>query len=89
MTSRRNLLALTAGFGLAGMRAAHAFDSEIAKDEVGYQDVPRSGHVCAQCTYFVFKPAVNGVPHSRCKMVAGPINPAGWCEIWAPNTAAA
>jgi hypothetical protein len=89
MTTRRNLLALTAGFGLVRLQAAHALDSEIAKDEVGYQDVPRGGRVCAQCVYFVFEPASGGVPQSRCKMVAGTIDPAGWCEIWAPKSAAA
>jgi hypothetical protein len=89
MTTRRHLLALTAGISLAHMRPAHALDSEIAKNEVGYQDVPRRGRVCAQCVYFVFEPAANGVPQSRCKMVAGTINPAGWCEIWAPKSAAA
>ena len=89
MMTRRNLLALTAGFSLAGLHPAHALDSEIAKNEVGYQDVPRSGHVCAQCVYFVFEPASGGVSQSRCKMVAGTINQAGWCEIWAPKSAAA
>jgi len=89
MTTRRNLLALTAGISLAHMRAARALDSEIAKNEVGYQDVPRSRRVCAQCVYFVFEPSIGGVPQSRCKMVAGKINPAGWCEIWAPRSAAA
>ncbi len=89
MTTRRNLLALTAGLSLVQIRPAHALESEIAKNEVGYQDVPRSGHVCAQCVYFVFKPSVGGLPQSRCKMVAGTINPAGWCEIWAPSSGAA
>jgi hypothetical protein len=60
--------------------------SPIDKAQVGYQDVPRDGKVCAQCVYFIFKPAVGNTPQSRCRMVAGPINPAGWCEIWAPRT---
>jgi hypothetical protein len=87
MTTRRSLLALTAGFSLLRLQQAHALDSEIAKNEVGYQDVPRRGKVCAQCIYFVFQPSTGGVPQSRCKMVAGTINPAGWCEIWAPTSA--
>lgn len=89
MTTRRSLIALMAGFSLLHLQQADARDAEIAKNEVGYQDVPRSGRVCAQCIYFVFEPSAGGVPQSRCKMVAGTINPAGWCEIWSPASAAA
>ncbi|OYV40285.1 MAG: hypothetical protein B7Z80_04955 [Rhodospirillales bacterium 20-64-7] len=61
--------------------------SPIDKSQVGYQSVPRNGKVCAQCVYFIFKPSEGGTPQSRCKMVAGTINPAGWCEIWQPQAA--
>lgn len=61
--------------------------SPVDKSQVGYQSVPRNGEVCAQCVYFIFKPSQGGAPQSQCKMVAGNIDPAGWCEIWQPKTA--
>jgi hypothetical protein len=85
MTTRRQLIALTAGLlPLAPLTAEADAAAPISKAQVGYQDVPRNGQVCAQCVYFIFKPATSSAPASRCKMVAGPISPAGWCQIWAP-----
>ncbi len=86
MTTRRILLttAATAGAALLG-HGANAAGAPLSKEAVGYQDVPSGGQVCAQCVYFIFHPANGPVPQSRCKMVAGPIAPAGWCEIWAPR----
>ncbi len=57
----------------------------LDKSAVGYQDVPRNGAVCAQCVYFAFHPATAAGPGSRCKLVAGPISPAGWCEVFQPK----
>lgn len=85
MTTRRTLLALTAGMIPLGAISAKATAAPMAKADVGYQDVPQNGKVCAQCVYFMFHPAVGGEPASRCQLVAGPISPAGWCEIWAPR----
>ncbi len=51
----------------------------------GYRDVPYQGHVCAQCVYFIFKPATAAGPQSQCQLIAGNINPAGWCDLWAPK----
>ncbi len=85
MTSRRTFVAGSAGSLLLGLKAARAAGAPLSKAAVGYRDVPYNGQVCAQCVYFVFKPSENGVPQSRCKMVAGLINPAGWCEVFAPK----
>jgi hypothetical protein len=85
MTTRRNFVVGSAGSLLLGLRAAEAAAAPLSKAAVGYRDIPYNGQVCAQCVYFVFKPTENGVLQSRCKMVAGPINPAGWCEIFAPK----
>ncbi len=86
MTTRRHFVAGSAGSLLLGLTAARADSAApLSKAAVGYRDVPYDGQVCAACVYFIFKPAVNGVPQSRCKMIAGPINPAGWCEIYAPK----
>jgi len=43
----------------------------------------QNGQVCAACVYFEFYASTGGsAPASRCKLIAGPINPAGWCEVW-------
>lgn len=81
MTTRRSLLAI---LPLAGLQPVLPAGAPIAKDQAGYQDVPRAGKVCAQCVYFIFKPTTGADPKSRCKLIAGPISPAGWCELWAP-----
>ncbi len=86
MTSRRSLLALALlPFGPPAL-AANA-GAPMSKSQAGYQDVPHSGQVCAQCAYFVFKPASGTGPSSRCRLIAGPISPAGWCEVWVPAKA--
>jgi hypothetical protein len=77
-------LAGTCGLALLGARPAKA-EPDLSKAAVGYQDVPSNGKVCAQCVYFEFYPATSAGPASRCKLVAGNINPAGWCEVWAPK----
>jgi hypothetical protein len=94
MTTRRTLITLA---GLAIPAAAARAQSlappsletstaaPITKDQVGYQDVPYQGKLCAQCVYFIFAEASSAVPASHCKLVAGPISPAGWCQIWAPR----
>jgi len=66
MTTRRTLLALTAGMIPLGAISAKATAAPMAKADVGYQDVPQNGKVCAQCVYFMFHPAVGGEPASRC-----------------------
>jgi hypothetical protein len=57
----------------------------LSKASAGYRDVPYDGRVCAQCVYFIFKPATAEGPQSQCKLIAGNINPAGWCDLWAPK----
>jgi hypothetical protein len=85
MKTRRQIIAASAGSILLGLKSAQAAGAPISKAAVGYRDIPYNGQVCAECVYFIFKPSENGVPESRCKMVAGVINPAGWCEIFAPK----
>jgi len=86
--ARRRLLQAAAAMpalALAVPRPACAADAAMSMAEVGYQDVPKNGQVCAACVYFIFAPATSSGPASHCKMVAGLISPAGWCEIWAPK----
>jgi hypothetical protein len=86
MTDRTRRQIISLGAGAAACVAGRQARAEIlSKSAVGYQDVPSGGHVCAACVYFIFAPMVDGAIASRCKLVAGPINPAGWCEIWSPK----
>jgi hypothetical protein len=84
--SRRRVFKAAAGVALAGCAAGAARADVMSKAAVGYQDVPNGGKVCAQCVYFEFMPASGTMPQSQCKLVAGKINPAGWCEIWTAKT---
>jgi hypothetical protein len=77
--------AIVAAAGPAKAQTAPATigPAPMSKASVGYQDVPENGQVCAACVYFSFHPQTGGgPPASRCQLVAGPINPAGWCEVW-------
>ncbi len=85
MKTRRQIIAASAGSLLLGLQTAKAAAAPMSKAAVGYQDVPHNGQVCAQCVFFIFKASDNGQLQSRCKLVAGPINPAGWCEVYAPK----
>jgi hypothetical protein len=85
-SSRRHLLKLgagAAGAALLGPPAEAA--ASLSKAAVGYRDVPYNGKVCAQCVFFIFKPASGPAPASQCQLVAGNISPAGWCDVWAPK----
>jgi hypothetical protein len=83
---RRLLQAAAAAPALAFVAPCRAkADAAMSKAEVGYQDVPKNGQVCAACVYFLFAPATSAGPASHCAMVAGLISPAGWCEVWAPK----
>jgi hypothetical protein len=44
-----------------------------------YQPSPKNGQRCDKC--FAFEPPAG------CKLVAGTISPAGWCQLFAPKPA--
>jgi hypothetical protein len=50
---------------------------KAAKALVQYQDKPKGDQECDRCLQFV--------PPDSCKLVAGPINPKGWCALFAPK----
>jgi hypothetical protein len=92
--SRRQLFGLCAGLtgilvetatARADTAAAAAPVPALSKASVGYRDVPYDGQVCAACVYFIFKPATGDEIAGRCQLVAGPIAPAGWCQVWQPK----
>jgi hypothetical protein len=54
---------------------------KASKERVEYQGKPNDGQVCAQCVQYL--------PESgRCRIVAGPIEPQGWCIAWTADTSA-
>jgi hypothetical protein len=88
MLSRRSVLqklAITAG-GTALIAGTVATVTSAVADEqvkmaqkvVGYQETPKNGQACATCVQFE--------PPSSCKVVAGTISPAGWCQLYVKKT---
>lgn len=78
--SRRVMLrgALAAGCGLlfpASLRAAPAASAKVPQASVQYQTQPKDGKKCADCLHFIAE-------SKTCKLVAGSINPNGWCVLW-------
>lgn len=78
--SRRQLLkgsVLAVGAAIAGTTAArHALAQsapKAAKAAFQYQDGPKDGKKCVNCTLYI--PGAKG----QCKVVEGDINPEGWC----------
>ncbi len=77
--SRRGILrAGVAVLAAGGMAAtARAQDEKLAQTVVQYQTTPKDGAKCSTC--------VNFVAPNACKIVAGEINPEGWCVAYAPK----
>ena len=78
---RRSTLGALLGLAAACVAAPHASAQEqkLAKKLVQYQDMPKQGQRCDLC--------VNWLAPSQCKIVAGEINPNGWCVAFGPKDA--
>ena len=78
-TSRRSVIKAGLGVvaGVAAATTARAQDEKIAQNLVQYQNQPKDGNECDKC--------VNWMPPNACKIVAGDINPKGWCVAFAPK----
>ena len=80
-TSRRGMMKATLGLaaaaGIAAAGSARAQDQKIEQSLVQYQEMPKDGAECDKC--------VNWVAPNSCKIVAGTINPKGWCVAFAPQ----
>jgi len=50
---------------------------------VNYQDSPNEGNQCSGCTFYI--PNKNGDGLGACAIVAGAIDPEGWCVSYAPH----
>ena len=62
------------GVGMAPPRASAA-QAKLPPKDIGYQNTPKGGQRCDLC--------VNWLAPASCKLVAGPISPAGWCSLFA------
>ena len=86
VASRRGVMrAVLATAGMAGgVRARERSGRQtlaqqaekLAQDVVQYQNTPKDGAKCSTC--------VNFEAPNACKIVAGTINPEGWCVAYAP-----
>lgn len=74
--SRRALIQWSALGLLAGLLPARVeAQTKIAPNLVQYQQKPKGNQECDLCLHFI--------PPSSCKTVSGPINPKGWCALFA------
>lgn len=48
--------------------------SKVSKEKAKYQNSPKEGDMCRNCTMFR--------PPSSCTTVEGVINPKGWCKYF-------
>jgi hypothetical protein len=69
------VLAGGAAFVAASIAPAAAQSGKMSQQAAQYQDGPKSGQKCLDCSLFV-KP-------SSCKLVDGKISPVGWCKFFA------
>jgi hypothetical protein len=75
--SRRRLLQGAAGAAalLAAAAPANA-QIKISQAAAGYQDHPNGDRRCGGCVHFQ--------QPGKCRLIAGPISPQGWCRLFAP-----
>jgi hypothetical protein len=77
--TRRQVLraGLAAVGGVVAASAAAQAQEKISQAQVQYQQSPNNGQHCSIC--------VNFQPPASCAIVAGKINPDGWCIAFAPK----
>ena len=76
---RVGMAAVAAVGGAIMPKSTQADDSsKVAQSLVQYQQAPKDGNKCSLC--------VNWVAPNSCKVVAGTINPDGWCVAFAPKS---
>ena len=77
MTRRQIMRTGLTAFGSLAAVAAVQAQEKIAQAQVQYQTMPKDGNKCSTC--------VNFEAPAACKIVAGSINPNGWCIAFAPK----
>lgn len=66
---------------LAMMRVVRADASEkLSKTSVSYRDAPNGSKRCATCAHFI--PATTPERAAACQIVAGAVDPQGYCMVW-------
>lgn len=73
------LVAIPAALG--AIFAARPAEAKGSKAQFKYQNMPKNGHNCAGCRFFVAGKTATAA--GTCTLVAGPISPKGWCIAWA------
>ncbi len=81
-TTRRKIM--RTGLAMAGLAAVVSAEApsakaedKIAQSQVQYQKTPKDGNKCSTC--------INFQPPAACAIVAGTIDPDGWCVAYAPK----
>ena len=86
--TRRNLLrglAIVPGAALMASVGSAQAAGTVPKVNAKYQDHPKGAQQCGKCNYFL--PGASPTAVGQCKLVAGPISPNGWCQLFAPKHA--
>ncbi len=81
--TRRNVLAAAAALpGLALLAAGSgAKAGGVTQANAKYRPNPNGAAQCSKCNYFL--PGANATAAGKCKVVAGAIQPNGWCQLFA------
>jgi hypothetical protein len=81
----RNAIILPAFAGLlAGTAGVASAQAKGAKSTYKYQDEPKDGKQCSQCTFFL--QGKTETDAGTCKIVDGTISPKGWCIAWSSKS---
>jgi hypothetical protein len=82
-TLLRGLVLAPGAVLLVGVGAAEAAGT-VPKVNAKYQEHPNAnGQHCGVCNYYL--PGKTPTAIGQCKLVAGAINPNGWCQLFAPK----
>jgi hypothetical protein len=74
---RRLIVAGAAGILALGARAsarAEEAAQKLSQADAAYQDTPKNGQQCSECTRFQ--------PPQGCSVVEGKVSPRGWCKLY-------
>jgi hypothetical protein len=74
---KAGLAAVAGGLAATAATRAAVAQEKIAQNVVQYQETPKDGAECDKC--------VNFQAPNACTIVAGTINPKGWCVAFAPK----
>jgi uncharacterized Fe-S center protein len=69
--------AVITGAAISRRALAEGTAPKAAKTAFQYQDKPKDGKKCVNCTLYVA--AAKAGANGQCKVVEGDINPEGWC----------